>query len=611
MYDFTMKNKITSMNEKNKANRNLHPRKMLNNISLKKKLILVQLCCVFFPLVLTDAFLIFRIIQTERKTNQIKIENIAESISYSILNYFEYPINLMDNIYSNKYINEFICTDHENPFEYYVNKLNLMKDSLYEAVLGKHNFNTVVYADNPSIVNGGLFKNVDFVRNSFWYTKLMAPDKNFVVFEEYKFSNFQSKRYISIAKRMDYYSKGSGTGAVRIDLDYAGINQNIQNAKYETDVYVCSSGKILFSNIAECGMHLPFEMLDPDVREKSVLRHELNVYGNDWDIYIMPISSNAFDAIRNNIFQLSIMFSLNILLPFIFVFFIKENFIKRLGDFERAVLNGRNKGRLECLENVTGSDEISTLMFSYNALVKRMNELIETEYKNKLREQEMNIAKQKAELLALHSQINPHFLFNALESIRMHSVLKKEFETADMVEKLALMQRQNVEWGNDSVRIEKEILFIEAYLELQKYRFGNKLNYKIEVEESCNRFRVPKLSLVTFVENACVHGVEEKSSSVWIFIHVCIEKDNLVIEIEDTGRGMNIFQREKLQREVDSVNIQMLQEKQKGVGLLNAALRLNIFYEEQVKILIESEEGSGTIVTLSVPRQVAELMQLL
>ncbi len=141
-------------------------------------------------------------------------------------------------------------------------------------------------------------------------------------------------------------------------------------------------------------------------------------------------------------------------------------------------------------------------------MVARTNELIQIVYKNKIKEQEMLVERQNAELLALHSQINPHFLFNALESIRMHSLLKNEYETADMVEKLALMQRQYVEWGNDSVEIRREMEFVRAYLGLQKYRFGERLSYSLEVEEDCLDIKIPKMTVVTFVENACVHGIE-------------------------------------------------------------------------------------------------------
>ena len=91
----------------------------------------------------------------------------------------------------------------------------------------------------------------------------------------------------------------------------------------------------------------------------------------------------------------------------------------------------------------------------------------------------MDIARQNAELLALYSQINPHFLFNALESIRMRSILKDEHETADMVEKLAIMERQNVDWSTDTNTVKRELDFVEAYLSLQKYRFGDRLSYRI------------------------------------------------------------------------------------------------------------------------------------
>ena len=159
--------------------------------------------------------------------------------------------------------------------------------------------------------------------------------------------------------------------------------------------------------------------------------------------------------------------------------------------------------KLVSMTDRESKDEIGSMIKNYNRMVSRTNDLIQTVYKNKLKEQEMLVSQKNAELLALHSQINPHFLFNALESIRMHSLLKKENETADMVEKLAIMQRQYVEWGNDAVTVAKECEFVKAYLALQKYRFGERLNYNIDIEADCMECQVPKLTLVTFVENAC------------------------------------------------------------------------------------------------------------
>ena len=99
------------------------------------------------------------------------------------------------------------------------------------------------------------------------------------------------------------------------------------------------------------------------------------------------------------------------------------------------------------------------------------------------------MARQKAELLALRSQINPHFLFNALESIRMHSVIRKEKITAEMVEKLADMQRQYVDWGEDLIEVGKEMEIVKNYMDLQQYRFGKRLSYRLDVETECQHHK--------------------------------------------------------------------------------------------------------------------------
>ena len=212
----------------------------------------------------------------------------------------------------------------------------------------------------------------------------------------------------------------------------------------------------------------------------------------------------------------------------------------------------------------------------------------------------MLVARQNAELLALHSQINPHFLFNALESIRMHSIIKHELETADMVERLAVLQRQYVEWQDDSVMIEKEMDFVETYLELQKYRFGDKLSFELDVDEACNAFVIPKLSIVTFVENACVHGMESKATAGWIFVRIYQEKEYLCLEIEDTGNGMDEEETAQLQARMSGANIDMLKGKGR-VGIVNACLRLKMVSRDEVLFDVESENGVGTLIQIRIP----------
>lgn len=263
---------------------------------------------------------------------------------------------------------------------------------------------------------------------------------------------------------------------------------------------------------------------------------------------------------------------INVVLPMGFVLLLNHSFTKRIRGLSK-VFQSVNGEHLVQMAHEDGRDEIGSMIRNYNRMVKRTNELIQTVYKNKIKEQEILVGRKNAELLALQSQINPHFLFNALESIRMHSLLKNEYETADMVEKLALMQRQYVEWGNDSVEIRREMEFVRAYLGLQKYRFGERLSYSLEVEEDCLDIKIPKMTVVTFVENACVHGIEAKTAPGWIFVRICQKQKALYLEVEDTGCGMDASQMQELKERMLNASIDMLKDGGR-VGIINACLRL-------------------------------------
>jgi two-component system sensor histidine kinase YesM len=239
-------------------------------------------------------------------------------------------------------------------------------------------------------------------------------------------------------------------------------------------------------------------------------------------------------------------------------------------------------------------------------MVVRLNDLIKTVYEDRLEKQEIDIARQQAELLALHSQINPHFLFNVLESIRMHSIIKREDETAGMIERLAILQRQNVDWSDDYIRIKDELKFVEAYLDLQKYRFGDKLNYQISVRNGCENYYMPKLTLETFVENACVHGAESNAGATWIYIRVYDRDDNLCMEVEDTGDGMTAEETSMLNRKMRECTIEDL-KAEKHVGMINACLRLKMHTNSRASVAVESEKGVGTTILINIPKDTLKI----
>ncbi len=574
----------------------------LEKINLSGKLLVMQIFCVILPIFITDAVIIGIAVTGERQLVRQDMENTAGVVKYLISDHVNSAALFARNIYSNRYVNEFISKNFVSELDYYNSQLEFIRDSLYPISMHVEFNGAVIYADNKGIVNGGYFRRISMAEGKDWYKGLMEGNSDVIVGVEYAQKGDAYTRKFFLAQKMDYYNKGKGRDVLYVEMDYSAIQRHIVNGNYKSKVYVCDGDAVLFSNDGKGGLLMPFASFEAKAGKEDTVTSLLNLYGSEYVIYVLPPEATVLDKVRDKFPWILLLAGLNIFLPYAFMKLMNQSIIRRIFELRNA-FGAVKEDELSLIPEISGKDEISELMESYNVMAQRMNLLIQTVFKNKLYQQEMDIARQKAELLALRSQINPHFLFNALESIRMHSVLKQENETADMVEKLALMQRQNVEWG-DFVTVKEETNFILAYLELQKYRFGEKLSYVIDIEEECMDYMVPKLTLVTFVENACVHGIENRPGVGWIFLRGRHEKEKrgIVFEIEDTGNGMDEETCREIQEKMNSVTLDMIKEST-HIGILNAVLRLKMAEKERVRFTVESEENVGTIVTIVISQR--------
>lgn len=572
----------------------------LDDYGLKKKLNFLYLFCVLLPLLITDSIVVYTFIETERVQREHEMENIANAVQYNFCNNIEMTARIAKSIYMNKSIDEFLNKQFMDAFEYVVNYQDLVKDTMLGDNFGLENIRIKMYSDNETIVNGGKGGRVESVKEVPWYQYMQKNnEKQFLYFYFDNISNpaVAPKRKMIFVRRLDFYSATDREKFVTLELDYSKMVNNLVEMNYEVPIYICMDDKVLFSNEGHSNIGTDFEIF---LKEDEVAyTKKLSLYGVDMKIYILETEMMLWKVILDNLQLILLLLFVNMILPQLLMSGINRSFTVRIKELSDG-FNSVNDEKMIEIISVHGNDEIGNLMRNYNRMVERINELIQTVYKDKLREQEIDIARKNAELLALQSQINPHFLFNALESIRMHSILKKEYETADMIEKLATMERQNVDWSDDLIEIQREMEFIEAYLGLQKYRFGDRISYEFEIAEECKGLRIPRLTVVTFVENACVHGIESKTTNGWIFVRVYKESKNLCIEIEDTGCGMDEDKMKELRSKMENASIELLKKKGR-VGIVNACLRLKMITEEKVRFNLEGEKGVGTMVQIRIP----------
>lgn len=575
--------------------------KYLNSLKLGQKLHLLFFACVLIPMFLTDSIILMNVRDANRENMARDTEKTAYTTQYCLNNFLEYPVNVANNIYRSSVLENFFNEIYPTSADYYTAFYRLHRDQIFDDNLGISGSRVYIYADNKTILNGSGYYRMDRAKENEWYPAFEDSGKTSTLYFYYGRNNQQGgnsyKRKLTLIMKMDMPTFSGCEKLLAIDLDYSAMAEELIALDLNSDIYLCDGDKILLSNKTD--YHVQDNYVTLELKSRNVYTYPITLYDREYKLYVIPRQQSFWQYVSGLSGVLLVLVLVNLIMPLLMMRLIEGSITSRILSLEQSFENVEDD-ELSPIEKVEGNDEITALINSYNRMVERMNELMHTVYKDRLQQQENDIARQNAELLALHSQINPHFLFNALESIRMHSLIKKESETAEMVGKLAVMERSYVSWGEDLIPVQREMDFVSAYLLLQKYRFGERLNYELDIDEDCKEIEIPKLTIVTFVENACLHGVERKAANGWIFVRAYKEDGSLKLEIEDTGEGVNEEVQNAINEQLENVSLEMMKGK-KHVGMLNACLRLKLLSRGRAKYRLESEEGVGTVFHIEIP----------
>ena len=234
-----------------------------------------------------------------------------------------------------------------------------------------------------------------------------------------------------------------------------------------------------------------------------------------------------------------------------------------------------------------GCFEAESLSRHFNEMLERIEQLMEeiTDKEKRLRTSEINV---------LHSQINPHFLYNALDTIVWMAEFNESEKVIEMTKALAQFFRLSLNGGNELTTVEKELDHVRQYLFIQKERYGDKLQYKIQYEEDVAKVRIPKILLQPIVENAIYHGIRPLESTGQVIISAARYEAGIVLQVEDNGVGFNVDEeQEKVQEHIGKLG---------GVGIQNVDERVKLYYGTDYGVKIDSQIESGTIVTIFLPK---------
>lgn len=355
---------------------------------------------------------------------------------------------------------------------------------------------------------------------------------------------------------------------------------NVINPSYQQIVISDAQGNILYSygnpSLFQHKQNSSSNVFTTKVTDNLISSTEL-LPNTDWTISSVTDLAYYRESYTSdtNIWLLMILLCIGITLPISLVL------SKHLSTPIEQLLGSMKQfeaGDFNASVPVKTHDEIGTLSLGYNKMVSNIKTLIDEVYVLEIRERE-------AELKALQAGINPHFLYNALDSIYWKALSCHQTDIAEMLFSLSRLFRLSLNQGNDRIQLKDELELVSHYLALQKMRFKEKLTYDIKVQPEIMEQMIPKLIIQPFVENAIIHGIEPLDKTGYLSITGSHLKDQIYLIISDKGAGFDIS----------------AEQSKPGYAIENIRERLTFIYGQNFNLTINSEIGKGTTVQIQLP----------
>lgn len=584
--------------------------RVINNLELRTKLMLSFVIVVFAPVLIVGFFLTGQlrsmalgnaVEQTEINVDRVlkrtaEVLNVASDNAYRIA----YDAQLQE------VANRWYLSTAEVVAAY--REFSVIRDTLrlYKEISGIR-----FYMDNPTMLNNWeLIPLEPEIAETPWYREARGANGQglwrFLLDERY------GRKTISLIRAINFWGyRTSGVLVLNVNMDL--LQDILEQESFETmivdakqTIVAANRANRIGKTLAEIELGGPAELTDgrfeatvggqwSEVRVAS-LRPEASVEAlhivSVFSIESIVQDANRISRLALTVIGVSLVLSLLLIYAFSGMLSIR---LRRLSKhIQRMAL-----GQWRTSADIDGNDEIGQLARQFNSMVVSLNELMDEVKETNRQRSAMEARQNEIRFKMMASQINPHFLFNALESIRMKAHLQGEKEIARVVRLLGKMMRKNLEAGNRSIPLSDEIDMVRCYLDIQNFRYGDRLRYEVSVDPLAETTPIPPLIIQPLVENAVIHGLENKEDGGMVRIRVETEDERVHVQVSDDGIGMS---EEKIRRLYETLRGPE-EDGRNRIGLRNVHVRLQLSFGPEYGLLIESKEGEGTSIRFNIPRE--------
>lgn len=571
-------------------------KKWLGNLKISTKIVFYYL--VIFILSISLIALFF--MGTEKKTILGKVKQMSLTEVKSISSKMDYIIDITDNqsemLISSQTIQSILRNGSKKSNFTYQQKMDNYSANFMNF---NDNISSIYIFDNYGnkyfIDYTGQTKNISLmtIKNTNWYNNLLELRGRYLL----KLNGggtfkSDSQNYVSMIRVINDLNTQKIIGIMVINISAKYIKDTLNEDAPARNIILLDEKN---HNIINSGLPVNKKLSQnfnynnknysaiQNINSKQYIITELeNKYG--WKI----ISINLFDQLSkvnqsyNIVLLIAILINGMLLIGgFLFFSLIITKPIQTLIQAMKQV----ELGKFIEVNIKTSNDEIGELKNIYNMMIREIKKLF-------IKVIEEQRTKRKAELDVLQEQIKPHFLYNSLDAISSLILSKKSDEAFEFVKALGQFYRLFLSNGKEEITVKEEIAMVRNYLTVQKIRFSGRFKINITVDESVLNTNIPRLSLQPLVENAINHGIRGKLGPGEITIYAMNYEDHIIISVEDDGIGIDEKMIKNIRKGIYT-----------GVGLRSTIERLNIYYDSENIIDIQSKKGNGTKVTITIPQK--------
>lgn len=394
--------------------------------------------------------------------------------------------------------------------------------------------------------------------------------------------------------------EGGGEAAwVSLDISFSSISSYLKNVSIgqrgycflmdrEGNIVYHPQQQLLYAGLKSEDTEALAALADGDYADDTVIYCLASVEGSDWRAVGVSYVDELVNRNVNDMIRLSCLLAVVVLGAALLTSWLLFRFLGRpLRGLASAMESFESDADHFAYKPVGGTREVQELSDSFEHMVLRIQELMTT-----VREEEINL--RKTELKALQAQINPHFLYNTLDSIAWMCEQGRNADAVRMVHALARLFRISISRGHELIPIAKEIEHAESYLQIQMYRYKNQFTYDFDVDPDCLGYYCNKITLQPIIENSINHGLDLMVDEGRIDVLVRQDGDDIVFSVRDNGVGMSEEQIEAIMQHGPT--------DRTGIGIKNVNDRLKIYFGKSYGLHITSEPDIGTCVEIRMPK---------